>query len=149
MDRPGLVAERCLDWDEIARVAEHPLATVGAHTLTHPRLAKLDTATMTAEMEESRAQIESRLRRKVRHLAYPVGDPTSAGPREFAEARALGFTTAVTTRPGLIFPEHADHLTALPRLSVNGDWQDLRNIEVLLSGAAFALWNRGRRVNAA
>ena len=138
-----------MDWEAIARLAEHPLATIGAHTLTHPRLAKLDEPTMMAEMRESRKEIEARLGRKVRHLAYPVGDPTSAGTREFAAAQTLGFTTAVTTRPGLVYAEHAEHLTALPRLSVNGNWQDLRNIEVLLSGAAFALWNRGRRVNAA
>lgn len=149
IDRPALVRERCLDWDEILRLSGHPLATIGAHTLTHPRLAKLDDASMMAEIGESRTEIETRLGRKVHHLAYPVGDPTSAGAREFAAALSLGFTTAVTTRPGLIFGEHAEHLTALPRLSVNGNWQDLRNIEVLLSGAAFALWNRGRRVNAA
>ena len=31
----------------------------------------------------------------------------------------------------------------------HGLWQDLRHLEVLLSGAAFALWNRGRRLNVA
>jgi hypothetical protein len=55
----------------------------------------------------------------------------------------------VTTRPGMIFSGHRDHLTALPRVSVNGNWQDIGYFEVLLSGAPFALWNRGRRVNAA
>lgn len=138
-----------MDWEEILRLSRHPLATIGAHTLTHPRLAKLDAASMVAELDQSRHAIEARIGKNVRHLAYPVGDSTSAGPREFAAAASLGFTSAVTTRPGLIYAKHADHLTALPRLSVNGNWQDLRNIEVLLSGAAFALWNRGRRINAA
>jgi hypothetical protein len=59
----------------------------------------------------------------------------------------LGFASAVTTRPGMIFPAHRDHLTALPRVSVNGNWQDGGYFEVLLSGAPFALWNRGRRLN--
>jgi len=58
-----------------------------------------------------------------------------------------GYEIAVTTRPGLLFPEHADHLLALPRVSLNGLWQDLRSLDVLLSGAPFRLWNRGRRVN--
>ena len=47
------------------------------------------------------------------------------------------------------FAWDAAHLAALPRVSVNGLWQDLRHLEVLLSGAAFALWNRGRRLNVA
>ncbi len=149
IDRAALVAGVCMDWDEIVALNRHPLVTIGAHTMTHPRLAKLDAAAMIDEMGRSRETIEARIGCPVRHFAYPVGDPTSAGPREFAAARTLGFASAVTTRPGLLFAEHATHLAALPRLSVNGDWQDLTNIEVLLSGAAFALWNRGRKVNAA
>ena len=47
----------------------------------------------------------------------------------------------------MIFPQHADHLFALPRLSANGLWQDLGAFDVLLSGAPFFLWNGGRRVN--
>lgn len=62
-------------------------------------------------------------------------------------AAEAGFATAVTTRPGMIFPEHSDHLLALPRLSANGLWQDLGAFDVLLSGAPFFLWNGGRRVN--
>jgi peptidoglycan/xylan/chitin deacetylase (PgdA/CDA1 family) len=80
------------------------------------------------------------------HLAYPVGDPTSAGPREFAMAADLGFATAVTTRKGMLFPAHAQHLHALPRLSVNGEWQDIDMMDMLLTGVPFLAWNRGRRV---
>jgi hypothetical protein len=49
----------------------------------------------------------------------------------------------------MIFAEHASHATALPRVSVNGCYQSLEMLDILLSGAPFALWNRGRRVNAA
>ena len=77
-------------------------------------------------MATSRARIEAVLQRPVLHLAYPYGDRIAAGPREFALARAAGFKTAVTTRPGMIFPESADHLTALPRVSLNGNYQDER-----------------------
>ena len=79
------------------------------------------------------------------HLAYPVGDPTSAGPREFKIAAELGFKTAVTTRPGVLFAGHREHLTALPRISLNGEYQRLRYVRVLLSGAGTAMWNGFRR----
>ena len=97
----------------------------------------------------SRARIESLLRRPVLHLAYPYGDRSAAGAREFALARAAGFKTAVTTRPGMIFPESAQHLTALPRVSLNGNHQDTRILPVLTSGAATAMWNGFRRIAAA
>ena len=60
-----------------------------------------------------------------------------------------GFKTAVTTRPGMIFPESAEHLTALPRVSLNGNYQDARILPVLTSGAATAMWNGFRRIDAA
>ena len=73
--------------------------------------------------------------------------PTSAGPREFRIAAELGFKTAVTTRPGVVFRQHAEHLTALPRISLNGEFQRPRYAKVLISGAATALWNGFRPVN--
>jgi peptidoglycan/xylan/chitin deacetylase (PgdA/CDA1 family) len=85
----------------------------------------------------------------VLHLAYPYGDKVAAGPREFALAHGCGFKTAVTTRPGMIFPESAAHLTALPRVSLNGNYQDARILPVLTSGAATAMWNGFRRIDAA
>ena len=100
-------------------------------------------------MEMSRAVIEAALAVRPDHLSYPVGDSTAAGPREFCIAAALGFKTAVTTRPGVLFPEHRAHLTALPRISLNGEHQQLRFVRVLLSGAATAVSNGFRRVDAA
>jgi peptidoglycan/xylan/chitin deacetylase (PgdA/CDA1 family) len=143
----ALVDALCLDWSELRALAAHPLATIGAHTLTHPRLALLSKDEALAEMAGGRDKLERELGRRCRHFAYPYGDPLSAGPREFAYAERLGFATAVTTRPGMIFPEHAAHPCALPRLSVNGLWQDAKNFDALLSGAPFAMWNRGRRLN--
>ncbi|GGG46783.1 polysaccharide deacetylase family protein [Chelatococcus composti] len=143
----ALVEELCLDWDEIAALARVPGVTIGAHTLTHPMLAKHDATRAREEIERSRAIIAERIGRPVRHFAYPVGDPTSAGPREFAIAREAGFATAVTTRPGHLFPEHARHLTALPRVSLNGLYQTKTAARALLSGVPFLLWNRGRRLN--
>jgi peptidoglycan/xylan/chitin deacetylase (PgdA/CDA1 family) len=142
-------AALCLDWDGIRQLSHHPLATIGVHTLTHPMLAKHPEAFVRTELDESRPRIESAIGKPARHLAYPVGDPASAGPREFAMASELGFVSGVTTRPGMIFPEHAAHRTALPRLSVNGRYQTLDMLDILLSGAPFALWNKGRRINAA
>jgi peptidoglycan/xylan/chitin deacetylase (PgdA/CDA1 family) len=140
----------CMDWDEIAKLAADPLVTIGAHTVNHMMLKKVASEEMVrAEMDMSRSVLEAALGRRPEHLAYPVGDPTSAGQREFRIASELGFKTAVTTRPGVLFKAHADHLTALPRVSLNGDYQKQRYAKVLMSGAGTALWNGFRRLNVA
>ncbi|MDE2362126.1 MAG: polysaccharide deacetylase family protein [Hyphomicrobiales bacterium] len=149
IDGADIVDELCLNWAGLRKLAGHPLATIGAHTLTHPMLAKHERDFARREIFESKAIVEREIGRAARHFAYPVGDPGSAGPREFALAREAGFASAVTTRPGMIFPDHADYLTALPRLSVNGNHQNLRSLDILLSGAPFMLMNRGRRLSVA
>ena len=141
-----LTKSLCLDWSGLRELARHDLATIGTHTATHPRLAKLDRADAWQEMRQGRADVERELGLEARHFCYPVGDPTSAGRREFDLAAELGFASAVTTRSGMIFPEHRDHLFALPRLSINGRHQNLNSVDILLSGVPFALMNRGRRI---
>lgn len=137
----------CMTWDEIRRAASDPLCTIGAHTLTHARLMKHDERRVRRELSESREIIEGQIGRPVVHLAYPFGDEHSAGQREFSIARECGYQTALTTRPGVLFSAHSEHLSALPRLAVHGEWQDVRSLETLITGAPFAIWNMGRRVN--
>ena len=149
VDEAATCRELCMSWDELKPFADDPLVAIGAHTITHCNLARQTADIAAGEMAISRARIESVLQRPVLHLAYPYGDRLAAAPREFALARAAGYKTAVTTRPGMIFPENADHLTALPRISLNGNYQDKRILPVLTSGAATAMWNGFRRVDAA
>ena len=149
VDEIAICRDLCMSWDELKPFAEDPLITIGAHTITHCNLARQTEQIAGHEMAISRARIEETLQRPVVHLAYPYGDKIAAGAREFALARAAGFKTAVTTRPGMIFPESADHLTALARVSLNGNYQDTRIFPVLTSGAATAVWNGFRRIDAA
>ncbi len=148
VDVAAFCDELCMTWDELATLAADPLVTIGAHTVNHVMLKKLSEKAARTEMKMSRVVIEASLGVKPRHLAYPIGDKTSAGPREFQIARELGFKTAVTTRPGVLFPKHSEHLMALPRISLNGEFQRMRYLRVLMSGAATGLWNGFRPVNA-
>ena len=135
VDEAAICRELCLSWDELKSFADDPLVTIGAHTITHCNLAKQSEDIALHELTASRSRIEEALGREVLHLAYPYGDKIAAGPREFALAQAAGFKTAVTTRPGMVFPESADHMTALQRVSLNGNYQDARILPVLTSGA--------------
>ena len=149
VDEAAICRDLCLSWPELQRFAGEPLITIGAHSRTHCNLANQSEESARLEIAGSRARIESMLQRPVQHMAYPYGDRAAAGPREFELAAAGGFKTAVTTRPGMVFPESAQRLTALPRVSLNGHYQDARVLPVLTSGAATAMWNGFRRIDAA
>lgn len=144
IESAALVERECLPWETLRALSGAPGVTIGAHTITHPRLAKLDAEAARREIVESKARLEAELGLPIRHFAYPVGDPTSAGPRDFALARDAGFVSAVTTRPGHLASEHAAHLHALPRVSLNGLHQNEAALRALLSGLPFWLLNRGR-----
>ena len=141
--------ELIMDWDELRELASDPLVTIGAHTKGHYAVAKLSVEKAIDEMSGSADRIEQELGTRPAHFSFPYGDAASAGPRDFALARELGFKTATTTRKGVLFPAHRKHLTALPRVSLNGDYQSLTYTALYLSGAPFALYNRFREVNAA
>ena len=146
VDTSDLCSQLVMSWDEIRDFAEDPLVTIGAHTCSHRALAKLPESQARAEMAQSVARVEKELGRPCRHLSYPYGSACSAGPREFRIARELGLETAVTTQKGLIHKEHLEVLTALPRVSLNGDFQDIRYVKALVSGVPFAMLNAYRRI---
>ena len=80
-----------MTWGELAELAADPLATIGAHTVNHVMLTKASDEVARTEMRMSSAVIEAALGVEPRHFAYPVGDRTSAGPREFRLAAELGY----------------------------------------------------------
>jgi peptidoglycan/xylan/chitin deacetylase (PgdA/CDA1 family) len=137
-----------MGWDDIRTLASDPLVTIGAHSKSHVALAKVADYKVRSEISDSVARIEHEIGKPCRHFSYPYGSEDSAGEREFAIAKELGLLTAVTTRKGLLHATHGDQLTALPRLSLNGDFQDPRYVKVLLSGAPFAFLKALQKMSA-
>ena len=139
--------ELVMTWDELREIASDPLVTIGAHSVGHFALAKLETAEARSQMALSVERIERELGTPCRHFCYPYGNAASAAEREFELAAGLGLATAVTTRKGFVAGGHGARLTALPRVSLNGDYQTLPCLKALLSGVPFALWNALASVN--
>ncbi len=74
---------------------------IGAHTCTHPILARLDAGQARAEIQQGRQKIESLLQERVGLFAYPNGKPgQDYEARHVAMVRELGFDAAVSTAPG-------------------------------------------------
>lgn len=123
---------RPLSLDELRELAAQPGVTIGAHTMTHPTLAALPTATQLHELAESRRQLAQHLGRPVTLLAYPFGKATDISRQTPRLAARAGYQAAFSTTPRRLplLPRRY----ALPRLSVH-DWDEAdfaRRIQALL-----------------
>ncbi|MEE9314825.1 MAG: polysaccharide deacetylase family protein [Rhizobiaceae bacterium] len=147
IDMSAMLREQMMTWDEVRLISQDPLCTVGAHTLNHRALARLEPKQALNEMVQGASILEMELGLRPAHFAYPYGYLAAANARDFQLAREAGFQTAVTTRPGMIFPEHREHLTALPRLSVNGLFQSMRHFSPLTSGLPTRLSAKMKKLN--
>jgi peptidoglycan/xylan/chitin deacetylase (PgdA/CDA1 family) len=75
---------------------------IGAHTVSHPILARMSPLEAKAEMRQGKADLEGWMGREVSLFAYPNGKPgDDFGPEHAAMARELGFKSALTTAWGV------------------------------------------------
>jgi peptidoglycan/xylan/chitin deacetylase (PgdA/CDA1 family) len=121
IDCRALVDREALTEDQLRRLSRHPLVTIGGHTATHRNLAQASVSEVQWEMTENRKFLQNVTGQPVDHFAYPFGHERACGEREGQICRVTGFRTAVTTRPGRLFPEHANDLYSLPRLHLACD----------------------------
>lgn len=96
--------------------------SIGAHTVTHPILARLDSDAVRSEAIESKRFLESLLQERVGLFAYPNGKPdVDYRARDAEIIRSLGFDAAVTTAWGVA--DAQSDLMQLPRFT---PWNETR-----------------------
>ncbi|WP_184356543.1 polysaccharide deacetylase family protein [Rhizobium sp. BK602] len=134
-----LVRAAIMDRQELRELAAHPLASLGAHTVSHRALARLPEAEATAEMALSADYVADITGVRPSAIAYPYGTADAVSRREARLAAELGFSIGVTTRPGTIAATGGDPFTLLPRLSLNGHYQKARYALALASGIPMRL----------
>ena len=101
VSQPGALP---LTWGQLEEMSDSGLATVGAHTHSHPDLRFLGSDVVADELDESNALIRDRLGVEPRHFAYPKGW-WSAGAEPEVRKR---YTTAVLGEgpPNILGTDH-------------------------------------------
>lgn len=133
-----------LDEDALSEIELQVLATnrnveIGAHTNEHSKLSSISLDEAYDDIIENKSYLERLIGREVNHFAYPFGDRGSCGRREFDLVKDIGFKTATTSRIGTLTPNHAGHLTALPRLRIFSEIGNNRIVEFQRTGGFSAV----------
>jgi peptidoglycan/xylan/chitin deacetylase (PgdA/CDA1 family) len=102
----------------VRELSREALFDIGSHTCSHAALASLPRARSRAELDGSRAALDSLLGDPPALLAYPYGAPGTVARRDAREARAAGYDLAFVNVAGPV--EGADR-HAVPRITV-GRW---------------------------
>lgn len=139
------IRRAAMSWSEIREVSSEPLASIGAHTMSHPVLATLDEATAFEEISEGKRRLELELGMPIPHFAYPYGGPGEIGEREITLAGRAGFELAVTTYSSNVQTQHLAHLLCLPRIAVGMSMREA-TFDLIRHGAIPLVRNRGRRL---
>ena len=116
--------------------------TVGAHSMSHPVLARTSSEVAEREIRECRLKLEAHLQQEIWAFAYPFGNEGSAGEREMRMTQAAGYSCAFLNHGGGRESRSSPRF-GLPRAHVTGQ-MGIAELEAHLSGFHGRLQGRFR-----
>ena len=108
--------ENFISTKQLLELAQSNLCTVGAHTVSHPKLRFSDMAN--TEIEESKLYLERILGLEIKHFAYPYGKIGAVSHRNRMSVKNAGFYSAVSTIASDVTLCTARDFFCLPRVVI-------------------------------
>ncbi len=110
------IREKAMTWDQIKELSQHPLCTIGGHTVSHPALNQLSDDDFRQEVRVGIEKLESISSQKINYFSYPYGSPNEIGEREYRLINEFNFKTSFIAYGGCITEENKNDITHLPRV---------------------------------
>ena len=110
------IREKAMTWGQVKELSQHPLCTIGGHTVSHPALNQLSDDDFRQEVRVGIEKLESITGKKIHHFAYPYGSPNEIGEREYRLIKEFNFKTSFISYGGCITEENKNNITHLPRV---------------------------------
>lgn len=99
--------------EELRKLDADPLCTIGAHTVSHPKLDTLSYEEQYKEIADSKQELEQLLGHPIQHFSFPHG---AHNEDTLAICRELEFQTVVQSWGGPI--RKGAHYDSLPRIGI-------------------------------
>lgn len=110
LSKPNFVTE-----EQIREMSDSGLITIASHTLTEPHLPTLANKNrLRREVHDSKRKLEAILNKPVNCFSYPIGGFNKEIRQMVIDA---GYTVAVTTSPGLYYPNNDSFAIKRVRIS--------------------------------
>lgn len=110
------IRRQAMNWEQVKTISQHPLCTIGGHTVSHTVLNQLSEEEFRQEVSKGIEKLQAAIGKPIHHFAYPYGSPNEIGEREFQLISEFGFKTVFSSYGGCITNENKHNTTHLPRV---------------------------------
>lgn len=110
------IMQKGMSWEQVRQLANHPLCTIGGHTVSHPALNKLSYQEAKGEIQEGIMRLEKETGQSVNYFAYPYGTPNEISTREVSIIEELGIKMAFMAHQGCLKISNLKNSSQLPRV---------------------------------
>jgi peptidoglycan/xylan/chitin deacetylase (PgdA/CDA1 family) len=107
------LADRMLTWNQVRAMSSEGVR-FGSHTMTHPAVSQLTEGQLDTEIGQSKALLEERIGKPIKHFAFPFGKTADCGTLAGNVLLRYGYRSAATTLEGINVP--GDKLYELRRV---------------------------------
>jgi peptidoglycan/xylan/chitin deacetylase (PgdA/CDA1 family) len=127
-ETPLMPALRMMTPTEVLDLSSDPMCTIGNHTDGHELLNQLHREDASRSIRKAQELLTRWTGTPPRHFSYPNGNYT---PEHCELVSTLGFSTAVTTKPGIW--TRTDSIYEIPRIGI-GRFDNFNLFRAKLSG---------------
>lgn len=89
-----------LTWEQLQKMSNDPLCTIGSHTMSHCRLVMKDKNSLMYELHDSKRILSEKLGIEIEHLSYPYGWITDVSEEAIVVAKRVGYKTGLRSFGG-------------------------------------------------
>ncbi len=120
--------------EQLLELASEPLCTLGAHTMSHPKLDTLDEAEQEREIAMSKTALERFIGKEVRHFSYPYGAHNQVS---IGCVKRAGFVSAVQSWGGT--SRRGDNCWELKRNQIDNETKNTNNTKICINHILYHL----------
>ena len=110
------IRRETMSWEQVKEISQHPLCTIGGHTVSHLALNQLSDNDFRREISEGITKLQDVIGKPISHFAYPYGSPYEIGEREYDLISGFNFKTVFIAYGGCITEYNKHQITHLPRV---------------------------------